>query len=264
LEASGTAPDVAATKAIDEIGDIHALIDSVGHDARPSNPGETATALLALNRVKPNVGYVVRTVLLSVLLAGGIALVGSGAILGAFKVAPFWLVYSLPVESVFAGLFLAVIVADALGRETSRHYPTSQGRALGFGLAAFAALTGLGLVATWTVNPLAWLLVTGCALALASLIAFIAFGVTQTNRQKPWVLELNRSYAFEDRFSKDPAAAARFGIYTVVIWVLGFGAFAALSIAVGFAWSWLALVAALVVFFLVLARMLFGEEARKK
>ena len=33
---------------------------------------------------------------------------------------------------------------------------------------------------------------------------------------------------------------------------------AALSIAVGFVWSWLALVAGLVVFFLVLTRMLFA------
>ena len=60
-----------------------------------------------------------------------------------------------------------------------------------------------------------------------------------------------------DRFSKDPAAAARFGIYTVVIMVVSVAVFVILSLTVGFVWSWLALVAGFVVFFLVLARMLF-------
>ena len=68
----------------------------------------------------------------------------------------------------------------------------------------------------------------------------------------------------EDRFSQDPIAAARFGIYTVIIWVVAITLFIVLSIAVGFVWSWLALVAGLVVFFLVLTRMLFGPEHAKK
>ena len=34
--------------------------------------------------------------------------------------------------------------------------------------------------------------------------------------------------------------------------------------AAGFVWSWLALLGALIVFFLVLARMLFAVDARKK
>jgi hypothetical protein len=264
LEASGTMPDAAAVKAIRELGDIHNLVDSIGESEQPGNPGDTAVRLIALNRVKPSPEYVVRTVILSLLLAAGLTLVAVGSILGGLGIADFWLVSALPVESVFSGLFLAVIVADTLGRETSQHYPTRPNRAFGFGLAAFAGLTGLGFVATWFANPLLWLMVSGCALALASLIAFVALGVTQTNRQKPWVKELNRAYAVGDRFSEDPAAAARFGIYTVVIWIAGFGLFALLSILVGFVWSWLALLAALIAFFLVLARMLFGADSAKK
>jgi uncharacterized membrane protein YkgB len=86
----------------------------------------------------------------------------------------------------------------------------------------------------------------------------IALGVTQTNRLKPWVLTQNRQYELEDRFSKDPVAAARFGLYTVIIWIVAITLFVVLSILVGFAWSWLALVAGLVTFFLVLTRMLFA------
>ena len=107
-----------------------------------------------------------------------------------------------------------------------------------------------------------WMLLTGCVLAAAGFIAFIALGVTQTNRLKPWVKELNRTYAIEDRFSQDPASAARFGLYTVVIWIVAFAAFVVLSIVVGFVWSWLALLAGLVVFFLVLARMLFPADRK--
>jgi MFS family permease len=264
LESSGTRPDAAVAKAIDELGDIQDLVDSIGDSEAANSPGETAAKLIALNRVKQSPGYVVRTVLLSLLLAAGLTLVTVGSILGGLAIAPFWLVYAMPIESVLSGAFLCLIVADALDRETSHHYPVRQGRAIGFGLAAFAGLTALGFVATWLVNPLLWLLLSGCALALASLLAFLFLGVTQTNRQKPWVKELNRTYAVEDRFSQDPAAAARFGIYTVVIWIAGFGLFALLSILVGFVWSWLPLLAALIVFFLVLARMLFAVDTKKK
>lgn len=264
LEGEGIRPEVAAARAIAELGDIHELVDSIG-DPRPSGrPVDVATRLIALNRVRVSPGYVVRTVLLSLLLAGGVAIVTVGSILGGLAIAPAWLVYALPIEALLSGAFLGVIVGDALVHETSQHYPMQPRRAFGFGLAAFAGLAGLGLVATWFANPQLWMFVTGCVLALASLMAFIALGVTQTNRVKPWVNEMNNAYAIGDRFSQDPAAAARFGIYTVVIWIAGIGLFILLSILVGFVWSWLALLAALLLFFLVLARMLFAVDSAKK
>src|ERR1700712_2650101 len=137
LEANGAKPDAAATTAIKELGDIHALVESMG-DEPASGPGETAAKLIALNRVRMSPAYILRTVFLSLLLAGGVTIVAIGSILGGLGLAPAWIVYALPVESVLSGLFLGVIVADALGRETSHHYPTAQGRALGFGLASFA------------------------------------------------------------------------------------------------------------------------------
>jgi hypothetical protein len=264
LEANGSKPEAAAAKAIAELGDIHQLVESMGDDDAPTTPGATAVRLIALNRVKPSPVYVVRTVLFSLLLAGGVAAITTGSIIGAIGSAPGWLVSAIPVVAIASGIFLSLIVGDALARETSQHYRMQPRRAFGFGLASFAALTGLGFVAAWFGGAPLWSLVAGCVLALAALIAFIALGVTQTNRLKPWVKEMNHAYEIADRFSQDPAAAARFGIYTVVIWIAGFGLFALLSILVGFVWSWLALLAALLVFFLVLARMLFGVDPGTK
>ncbi|MEP6842341.1 MAG: hypothetical protein ABJA11_02390, partial [Pseudolysinimonas sp.] len=115
----------------------------------------------------------------------------------------------------------------------------------------------------WHRPPLG-LLAAGIILTLAATMAFIALGVTQTNRLKPWALAQNRQYEVEDRFSQDPVAAARFGIYTVIIWIAAIALFVVLSIAVGFVWSWLALVAGVLVFFLVLNRMLFGAAKQTK
>jgi MFS family permease len=262
LEAAGTAPDAAAAKAIKELGPIDELVDSIGDSEPTARPGSTAARLISLNRVKLSPYYVVRTVLLALLLAGGVTIVTLGSILGGLGIAPAWLVYALPVEAVLSGAFLGLIVGDALDHETSQHYPMQPRRAFGFGLASFAALVGLGFIGAWFANPMLWMLLAGCVLAAAGFIAFIALGVTQTNRLKPWVKELNRSYAIEDRFSQDPASAARFGLYTVVIWIVAFAGFVVLSIVVGFVWSWLALLGGLVVFFLVLARMLFPADKK--
>jgi hypothetical protein len=262
LEGEGTRPEAAAARAIAELGDIHELVDSIGDPDPSARPVDITARLIALNRMKVSPAYVVRTVLLSLLLAGGVTIVTVGSILGGLAIAPAWLIDALPIAALLSGAILATIVGDALAHETSQHYPMQPRRALGFGLAAFAGLAGLGLVATWFQGPQLWMFVTGCVLTLASLMAFIALGVTQTNRVKPWVNEMNHAYG--DRFSQDPIAAARFGIYTVVIWIAGIGLFIVLSIVVGFVWSWLALLAALLVFFLVLARMLFAVDSTKE
>jgi ABC-type glycerol-3-phosphate transport system permease component len=264
LEAAGTTPDAAAAKAIKELGPISALVEPAEASSAKAGPTATAMKLMQLNRVKVAPAFVVRTVLLALLLATGVTLVTVGAILGARHIAPTWLVYFMPTEALAAGAFAGFIIADSLARETSQHYAMPGRRALGFGLAGFAGLGGLGLVATWCANPQLWLLITGCILVLGSVMAFIALGVTQTNRTKPWVKDLGQLYSFDDGFTQDPASAARFGLYTVIIWVTAIAAFVVLSITVGFAWSWLALVAALVVFFLMLARMLFPAGADKK
>src|SRR6185437_7778124 len=159
-------------------------------------------------------------------------------------------------------VLIAALVTDSLHQETAQHYPMPLPRSIRWGAASgfLAAGVAYGSFFFWHGAPLA-LLAAAIILTLAGVMAMIALGVTQTNRLKPWVLAQNRQYEIEDRFSKDPIAAARFGLYTVIIWIVAITLFVVLSIAVGFIWSWLALVAGLVVFFLVLSRMLFAPKA---
>jgi hypothetical protein len=264
LEASGTKPDAAAAKAIKELGNIHELVDSMGDDKPSGRPVDAAVKLIALNKVKTDPGYVVRTVIFSLVLGVVITGIILTAIFGAGHTA------TLPIGTVWlavglCAVVLGLIVVDGLRRETSQHYRMPLRRALGYAGAALLGIAGLDGIALFIGGQSSSLLFSVALTAtLLSLIAFIWLGVTQTNRLKPWVKELNQTYAIQDRFSQDPAAAARFGIYTVVMWIAGFGVFALLSIVVGFTWSWLALLATLLVFFLVLARMLFGADSTKK
>jgi hypothetical protein len=264
LEADGTKPEAAAAKAITELGDIHALVDSIDVGEPATRPGDTAARLIALNKVKTDPGYVVRTVIfslvLAVMLAGVIvtAAFGSGTT-GTLPNGTEWFAVGL------SALLVAILVVDALRQETSQHFRMPLRRALGYSGAALLGVAGLDVIGlSIGGREPEEAFAGGVTAAVLSLIAFIWLGVTQTNRRKPWVKELNSTYEIEDRFSNDPAAAARFGIYTVVIWIVGIGLFVLLSIVVGFTWSWLALLGALVVFFLVLARMLFGFDQAKK
>lgn len=246
LQAGGMDAPTAAATAVRELGDIQELVASLD-DGSPA--GDSTAELVQRNAVKPKPGFVVRAVVLALLLSAAavvVLLVALHVIDLAWWVAP----------AVF-GAAVGALVVDTLRQETSQHYPVRTGRAVGFGAAALGMGLGLGLVGAFVGVPEPGILIAGIALVLVAAIAFTWLGVTQTNRTKPWALELQRAYAAEDRFAQDPAAAARFGLYTVVIWVLGFALFGVLSFTVGFAWSWLAIVGALVVFFLVLARMLF-------
>jgi hypothetical protein len=267
LSASGMDAAGAATKAIAELGDIHDAIDAVG-DGGGSFGGETSgggakvapessASLIARNHLKPKPGFVVRAVILSLIVVAGVVLV----LLGGLSVLDWPLAALIVVAILVVAAPIGLLVFDGTHQETSQSYPLPIARSAGFGIASIAGALGLALAGLFIGNTSQlWLLVVGILLALASLVAFIWLGITQTNRRKPWALELQRSYQIEDRFSQDPVAAARFGLYTVVIWVLAFALFGVLSLTVGFAWSWIALVVGLVVFMLTLARMLFPPD----
>ena len=262
LQAKGTDAATAARTAVAELGDIPELIASVGGgaEAQPLSPGVAAAEAARLHRVRPKPGFVIRATLFSILIVlSGVALV---AIAGHDLGSGFSGAYAL---AAFFSVLIAALVDDSLRQETAQHFRMPNPRAIGYGLAAGALGGGIatGMLYLWHVDSIG-LLATGLVLLLAGIIAFIALGVTQTNRTKPWALAQNRQYEIEDGFSQNPAAAARFGLYTVVIWVLAIAAFVVLSIVVGFAWSWLALVVGFVIFFLVLARMLFPAGSVKK
>jgi hypothetical protein len=255
LQAKGMDASKAASTAVAEL-DIPQLITGIDTDpTRATTPGAQAAEAARLHRVRPKPGFVVRaSVLAVVLLAFG-----------------FHIVYDLVTQprdassldaqlwTIGFGIAVAVLVADSLHQETAVHYPMPLARSIRWGAAAGFLATGIGygVLFIWH-TPALGLVAAGIILALAAIMAMISLGVTQTNRTKPWALAQQRQYEAEDRFSQDPVAAARFGIYTVIIWIVAIALFIVLSIAVGFVWSWLALVAGLVVFFLVLTRMLFA------
>ena len=265
LQSRGADAATAATTAVAELGDIHELIVEVG-GASPTGAavgpttGATAAETLRLHRVKPQPLFVVRATLLSIVIAVAavflvlfaLDLLGKGLNAGA-------------ATSIVFGLAIASLVTASLVQETAQRYRMRGPRAGGYGLAAGALGAGVGMGALFVGHLAAGgLLVAAILLILAAVVTFIALGVTQTNRLKPWALAQARQEEAEDRFSQDPAAASRFGLYTVVIWTLAIAAFVVLSITVGFVWSWLALVAGIAIFFLVLSRMLFAPASTTK
>jgi hypothetical protein len=137
-------------------------------------------------------------------------------------------------------------------------------RALGYGLAIALGLLALGSAALHLASDVAMpLLVTSAPLTVGSIIGFAYLGATQTNRHKPWVVQERRRHEeMADRFSRDPAAAARFGMYVGAIVLVALAGFGILGLTLGWAWSWLALLAGLVALMLTLARMLFVPTGR--
>lgn len=254
LESGGAEASAAAQMAFDELGDIPALIDTVVADDRGAdNPASRAASTWARQRVRPDQRYILRTALLCI--AGGVALVV--LVLGVMRVTGTAL-WPMIAAAVMLGAVVAAATADALRQETTIHYPAPPDRAIAWGVASGLAAAGCALAATYAFHRdvLALAIVAG-VLLIAGVAGLAWCGLTQTNRSKAWVLEASRDVAGTDRFTQDPAAAARFGIYTMTLVTVGIAAFVALSLGVGFRWSWLAIVATVATFFLLLARMNF-------
>lgn len=257
----GTDANAAATIAIDELGDIRQLVDDIDDDEGPTmrSGGASATSAYLVNRVRPKPAFVVGIVIAAIATTGGLAL----ASLGATGLLPLPSGVLILLSGIVA-TGVAWIVGDSLAHETTSNHPMPTTRAGGYFLATLLTLFGLefgGLVALGALDV--WAVVLAAVGIVAGVVLFTFLGATQTNRKKTWAREAERQYQVEDRFSQDPVAAARFGIYTVVIWLLAFAVFVVLSITVGFLWSWLALLAGFAVFMFVLARMLFPADSRK-
>ncbi len=255
LEASGVAAGAAAQRAIVELGDVRILLGET--DAAASGPrvNPWSTEAMARHRVRPQPGFVVRTVVLS--LVATLALVVF--VLGVFAVVPIGIAGLL-------GLGLAVsvplgfVAADSLRQETTMNHPLPAGRAIGFGLATFGVLEALSLGAVFAIDfEAVWLVVTAALLLVASIALFGWLGATQTNRHKAWARRSQADYP-PNRFEEEPETAARFGIYTAVIWTVTFAVIVVLVLTVGWWWALLAFVGGVAVMMLVLARMMFGPR----
>jgi hypothetical protein len=265
LRETGLSDEQAAANAVAELGDIRALLD----DAAPATPttphpappyGMTdwsaAQELLVLHRVRPQPGFVVGVVIS--------ALVAVGAVLGFTFIAISGSFAFLPVLAAVAGLAVGWILYASLSAETTTNHPMPAGRAAAWGLAADLSTTGVGLgliaIPSWGHRFAVVWIVGGALLAAVGSVLFTWLGVTQTNRKKAWTRQLAATAIGTDNFAKDPALAARFGIYTAVIWVSAFLVSAVIGFTVGWRYAWFAYVVGWIAMMVLLARMNFGRR----
>jgi MFS family permease len=257
LEAGGVPAGEAARAALAELGDLREVVATVAPVRRDAGDvGSTADAgqaLHAAHRVRPAPAFVLRATAAGVVLAGCAALL---VMLAAGLLV--WPAAAGAGVALLAAVVTLALVTDALRQETTSSYPLPATRAAAFGGASAATAAALGLGALLAADPgnRAGAVVAG-VLLVVGVAAFVVLGVTQTNRHKPWTLELGRQTAAANRFDQDPAAAARFGIYSAALGLVAIIGFVVLTFTVGLAWSWLALAVVVPVYFLMLARMLF-------
>ncbi|MGX5769673.1 permease prefix domain 1-containing protein [Microbacterium trichothecenolyticum] len=252
LEAAGVAPADAAQRAIAELGDVRILLDETT-DAAPRPNANGYAALQQRHRVRPKPGFVVRAVVWSIAAVVGITL----GILSAAGVVPIALGGQIAFFSL-ASTALGLLVGDSLSQETTTNHPMPQSRAAGFALATFLGAFGLGFAALVAFGSLpVWAVVFAALGIIASIILFAFLGASQTNRHKAWTRQARTSEP-PNRFEREPEVAARFGIYTAVIWLVTFAVIAVLVFTVGWWWAPLAFVGGFAVMMLVLARMLFS------
>ncbi|GAA2009990.1 permease prefix domain 1-containing protein [Microbacterium ulmi] len=251
LEASGVTPADAARRAISELGDVRELLG----DAPPARAANPQDAYLR-HRVRPQTGFVVRIVLWSLGVVAGLVLSTLNAT-GVLPISPWFSIGMLG----FASTALGLLVGDSLAQETTTNHPMPESRAGAYALATFLGLYGLGFagLVALTAVPL-WCVVFAALGIVASIVLFAFLGASQTNRHKAWVRDAHRAEEANNRFAQEPETAARFGIYTAVIWILAFAGVLVLGFTVGWWWAPLALVGGFAVMMIVLARMLFGAR----
>jgi hypothetical protein len=241
LEAGGMAGHAAARKAIGELGDVRTILD-----------GTDSSGLALPPKVRPRPNFVLRTVLFSAIGVTGLAVLALAATAGGVPLA------AEAVAAFVVALAIGAVTADALRQETTANHPMPSDRAIGYGAGVFRVLAGLAC--GWLYvrgGGIGWV-IGGAAplLAGAGLLSYL--GATQTNRHKQWVMRMAESHAAAgNRFTEDPSAAARFGIYTVIVWIVALAGFVLLTLTVGWLWSWLAIVGGLVAMMILVARMLF-------
>lgn len=254
LQSQGVSPADAARSAIAELGDVRDLLDEPASAASQREPRSFEAEMLR-NRVRPKPAFVVGIVVAAIAVVAGLTL----GILGAAGVLP------LPIGPVIALFGIAAsgtawLVGDSVAQETTMNHPMPQKRAAGFFLATFLAVYGLAFGLMVAVGALPVWAITFAAVGIAASIILYAFlGATQTNRKKAWVRNAQPQMP-ANRFEQEPETAARFGIYTAVIWLVTLAICPVLYFTVGWVWIPLALFAALAVMMLTLARMMFGPR----
>jgi MFS family permease len=255
MEAAGRPPAAAAQRAIAELGDVGELLERIDGASPASAAGERVAAA-ERNRVRPRPGFVVRVVVASLVAAIGLTL----AALSATEMLTMPLGVTIALVGV-AATSVAWIVGDCLAQETTTNRPMPGPRAGGYFLATLLAGYGLGLVGLIALGVLpVWGIVFAALGIVAAIILFAWLGATQTNRHKAWVRRAHPDLPV-NRFEEEPETAARFGIYTAVIWLMTFGVIVVFVFTIGWWWTPVAFLGGIVVMMLVLARMMFGPRS---
>ena len=196
--------------------------------------------------------FVVRVVVWSLLAVIGIALRALAAA-GALSLPAGVLVLASGLAAAGVGL----LVGDSLSQQTTTNHPMPRGRAGGYGR-RLPGVWGLGLAAS------AWR--KRCRRGPSSSPPSASSRRSSCSRssvpRRPTATRHGRASSATshpgDRFEQEPETAARFGIYTVAIWVVALGVFVALGFTVGWWWAALAILGGFAAMMLLLARMLFG------
>lgn len=264
LQAAGRTPDEAVRTAVDEVGDLRAVVAEIAASGAASTTvnglGGTWAAherLVSLHRVRPRPVFVAAAVVLAAMLATAVTLV----VLAALDVVAMSTA-SAVLKAVAGALVGGAIVTVSLLQETTAHYPMPLRRATAWGAASAAGILAIGLGALFAGDTgRTGLLEAAILLAVAATAGLVTLGVTQTNRAKGWVRDVpDRS---SDRFTQDSATATRFGLYTAVLWLAAAGATVVVGLTAGWLWSWTPPLAALLVELVLLARMLFPAGGRR-
>ncbi|MCL2849224.1 MAG: permease prefix domain 1-containing protein [Micrococcales bacterium] len=276
LVEEGTGSDEAARRAFYELGDVSALLGDVAADPSP----------VPREKVRPPVPFVARVTIISTLvLAIGVAGVYfltakrppsdpssvptvyvsvepdqeeySGPIVIARAPEPdsAWSSPVAPLAGLVVAALVGFVVADVLRRETTTRFGMPRRRAAGYGTGTGLLLFAVLSVLAWFMGAAWWVVFAGALFTIAGIGLLAALGATQTNRTKPWARPQVPHPG--DRFEAEPETAARFGIYTLVVWVVGAALALVLGITAGWLWAVLALVGAFVAMMLLLTRMLF-------
>jgi hypothetical protein len=249
LTAGGMPGGAAARQAIEELGDVYTIVEETERVGTP----------LWQHRVRPRPDFVLRTVLLSAVGVVGLAVLALAATVGDVPL-------GVEAAAVFGVAVAAgAITADALRQETTTNHPMPTRRAAAYGIGVLVVLTGLGCGWLYLRDGGAGWLIAGAVVLVAGAGLLGYVGATQTNRHKQWVMRMAEAHEMVGNgFTEDPSAAARFGVYTVVTWLVAITAFVVLTLTVGWLWSWLAIVGGMVVMMLMIARMIFRPEQRPR
>ncbi|MDR3270732.1 MAG: permease prefix domain 1-containing protein [Peptococcaceae bacterium] len=239
LQKKGLNEAAAFDKAVSELGDISSLADDISLKKK-----QEVFADMYMSRNYLDTKRVVAYVICGLVLAFGVV----SALLAWFYAQEMSAVWGTLIP--FGVLPLAGFIFLGLTQETASQEAMSWQRALFYVLAGVLILFGLDVFAITFFTRDA-----GLPQAIGTIIPFMIPGaalgafliLSEKDRSKPWVIAQRQAFlSYTQARLGDPAYSTQFGMYAGIIWIAAAAAFIALSLALGFKYSWLAFVLALI------------------